>query len=136
MTFKTKFDIGQYVWVVDCYSLSKSRPCSVCNGTKGIQLKGRTYKCPECHGTGEFYYSEPKAYRIAYKSQVGKIEIEQYSNSYKETYMLKATGITGGTLWDVNDLFGSKKEAEEFCTKMNSQLGVDLSQITTDLTVE
>lgn len=129
MEIKTKFEIGQLVYAVSNSILTVKETCEVCSGKGRIDLKGKDYLCPECHGNRMITKTRPEAYRIQYHSQVGKITVEVQDDQYKETYMLKATGVGSGTLWDSENLFASNQEAEEYCREMNKKVGLEDEEV-------
>lgn len=123
MEFNSKFKINQYVWAVTYSTLETHEKCDACNGVGWVVLgDGKEYQCPKCNGEGYIHGYLDQEYRISFKSQVGKVTIEQTEDGYKETYMLKATGVGSGQIWDASQLFASQKEAQEYCDKMNKKV--------------
>ena len=126
----SKFKVGQVVFAVVKSTLTKHITCPVCDGNHKIRLKNdHLYNCPECGGLGYKESIEPEGYRIAYISTVGKVQIEIYKTEYRETYMLTATGVGSGRVWDSNDLFATKEEAEEYCKKMNKGIEINVDAV-------
>jgi len=121
MDIKTKFDIGQTVYVVtQCSNIIRTE-CDICKG-KGRYVINEQYStaCPKCYGNGYVEENHGKIFDIYTKSSVGKIIVEEhYKNGRKEKYMLKSTGIDSGALWTAEELFASEEEAKKYCEKMN-----------------
>lgn len=126
----SKFKVGQRVYAVVNSTLTKHVTCPACNGEHKIKLKnGQLYDCPECYGLGFKTETEPEAYRIAYRSTVGKVQVVIYEDRYEETYMIKATGVGSGQVWKANDLFATKQEAEEYCKRMNNKEDIEIDAV-------
>lgn len=55
MNIKTKYDIGDDVYIIRYIDEKSETSCSVCNGTGIVHIKenGSEIKCPECAGTGK-----------------------------------------------------------------------------------
>lgn len=122
MEFNSKFKINQYVWAVTYCTKEIHNKCDACNGVGWVVLgDNKDYQCPKCNGEGYLHQYLDEAYRISLKSQVGMVRIEQTEGKYKEEYMLKATGVGSGQIWSADQLFGSEKEAQEYCQKMNKK---------------
>ena len=57
------------------------------------------------------------------KATIGKVDIEEYAEQYKEqyrskvTYMLDDTGVGSGAIWKEDRLFATEEEAQDFCDR-------------------
>ena len=128
MTFKTKFSIGDKVFRLSKYSDHKHVECSVCRDSRQVEIQGTKYVCPACAGGSHAYFD--RWYVHQDETTVGEVrvqvklaafhncnyfdesEIEGDGGIVKEQYMLAATGIGSGTLWDAHDLFSTLAEAQ------------------------
>lgn len=127
---KSKFHVGQTVFGVCHSTLTKHVTCPACNGSGKVRLlNGQLYNCPECNSFGYKQKTEPDAYRIAYESTIGKVQVEIYKTRFVETYMIEATGVGSGQVWDSDKLFATKEEAEAYCRKMNRGEDIEVDAI-------
>jgi hypothetical protein len=126
MKFESKFDLGQKVWLTSVHDATIQVPkeCELCNSKGVIDIVGKEtpYLCPECFGLTTTKVIGKEMY--IYKSGlIGKINIEQYSEKYKEknriTYMISSTGVGSGTIWDEYELYSSEEEAKKACEEFN-----------------
>lgn len=128
MEIKTKFDLGQTVYVVRQMTEDIWEDCPACGGKRYVNINGQKYECPnmDCHQGKVFKGTKYNQYKIACHSKIGQVRVEIRKDSYKECYMLDATGIGTGTLWYDDEEYGSrmfatKQEAEEFCKGKNNK---------------
>lgn len=52
MTIKTKFDLGEDVYVIKREKIDTSYECNICEGKGLIYFKGEKLECPKCSGSG------------------------------------------------------------------------------------
>lgn len=128
MEIKTKFDLGQTVYGVKPTTEDIWEDCPICGGTGYVDIKDKKYECPDwdCHQGKVFKGIKYNQYKIVCHSKIGQVRVEIRKDSYKECYMLVATGIETGTLWYDDEEYGSrmfatKQEAEEFCKEKNNK---------------
>lgn len=127
MQIKTKFSVNQKVFCVDKERRMTKKPCNICNGKGTITLKGKEYKCPECHGKG---YGEYKNVYVIHEAVINRIKIsvkEKAHISYRCIYdsdrklpvkeKHKETSISE---YEDNRMFGSYEEADTYCKQMNN----------------
>jgi RecJ-like exonuclease len=138
MKIRTKFSCGDKVFAINRESKTVSRSCPACGGFGRITLlDATTANCPNCYGYGEIHSQEPVAYRVTLRNAtVGSVRYE-YTNflgvdgetlfdNYKpqrkieERYMLVETGVGGGSLWSVDDLFLTEAEAQSEADARNN----------------
>lgn len=128
MELKTKFDLGQYVYVVQPLTEEIKEVCPVCQGKGYIDLNGARYDCPnsKCIDGDIFKGYKYNNYKITFHSKIGKVSAEMTKDNYRECYMLVDTGVGSGALWYDDEeqgsrIFANKKEAEEYCRIKNEQ---------------
>jgi hypothetical protein len=120
LSLKPKFQLGQHVYAInESYDHKDVHTnCDLCNSTGIVHIKGKDYRCPECHGFIEKTIINGK-YVVENSGKIGCISVEEYLykkyGCSKICYMLDSTGIGSGTVWPEEKLFPSREEAEEFC---------------------
>lgn len=127
MQIKTKFSVNQKVFCVEKEHRMIKKPCNICNGKGTITLKGKEYKCPECHGRG---YGEYKNVYVVHEAVINRIKIsvkEKAHISYRCIYdsdrklpvkeKHKETSISE---YEDNRIFGTYEEADTYCKQMNN----------------
>lgn len=133
MEIKTKFNLGDEVFVINCYSELVKTKCPICNGNKFINIKGRQFKCPnkDCYD-GYLHHREDRKWHIAYNSFVGNIKFEVYRDygGIEISYMIDQTGIGTGSVWRENTLFATEEEAQARCDELNKELEKQKTNIT------
>lgn len=122
MKIKTKYNLGQDVYTIIHLNKQIKEKCPVCNGTGHVTLNGNQYQCPECYGQGIKVEWTSSGWTVDQSSQIGRIDVSVKDDVYKESYMLKYSGIDSGTIWDVGDLFSTREEAEKECEKRNEEI--------------
>ena len=123
MVSNTKFNLGDEVWIISKYIKVIKKKCPVCEGTQTILYKGELYPCPSSKCShGYINELEGMKWHVSCNSVIGQINTTyRVGMLTTTTYMVEATGIGSGTCWDENDLFHSKKEAEERCDELNKE---------------
>jgi len=128
MEIKTKFNLGQMVYVVQPSTEDIWEDCPICGGTGYVDIKGKKYECPDwdCRQGKVFKDTRYNQYKIACHSKIGQVRVEINKDSYTECYMLVATGIGTGALWYDDEehgsrMFATKQEAEEYCNEKNNK---------------
>ena len=69
MNIKTKFNIGDTVYVIHKDTELIEIECDLCNGNGFVHIKENDdeIKCPNCYGTGKAHISTPMYHKDAYK---------------------------------------------------------------------
>lgn len=122
MTLKTKFKMGESVFVIIYSSKQNTVLCDNCLGQKQ-----QGWSCQKCFNRGsitEWIDHKWCLYDECCPGKIGKITVELYhDNKQHNKYMLDETGIGSGTVWDEDQLFRSQREAELECEKRNKKDG-------------
>lgn len=130
MKIETKYSLGDFVYPINTRFESVKVPinCPVCNDKGKVELNDKSYTCPECRGyTYHTVDGDIKWYITDYKGHVGKINLGLYDNKYKHSnhdeirYMLDSTGVDSGSLWDEENLFLTKEDAQLECDRRNKE---------------
>lgn len=129
MKYESKYSIGHTVWMVRDERFQRIIKCFACKNTGEIAIGEEKFICPKCQGRAAHAQYAGQKYYVYDSSTVGKIIIEDYPTNYnkdepnpKFTYMLFATGVGSGTIWNQEDLFDSREAAESFCAIKNGVL--------------
>ncbi len=135
MEIKTKFDLGQRVYIIHKSGQLVNRVCKACSGNGDIihntQDESFKFMCPNCQGSGQLEEWLSDKLQIAYeKAKIGRVGVELYRETFinrgsaknRITYMVDETGIGSGNLWNEDDIFATKEEALEECEKRNTVL--------------
>ena len=138
MNITTKFDLGDKVWHIRYDTNPIHVTCTFCAGTGRIIGRDESKDdCRKCHGKGYNIEYQKMAWYISNHSlTVGQVSvtiiksdgIETYPVQFdnfkprderEERYMMVETGIGSGMIYNVNDLFATREEAEKECDKRN-----------------
>lgn len=128
MNIKTRFDLGQKVWLIVNASRNMKPNCSFCDGVGKVFIEGAgkkvvSQKCPECYGHGYISKYSPEEWKPEFESTIGKIDIEYYDQREKRknsiNYMLYYSGVGSGSVLKEENLFASLEEAQAECDKRN-----------------
>jgi hypothetical protein len=127
MEIKTKFNIGDWVYVVD--SLKVSNPvrhvdCDACDSTGVIEIRGCKYYCPKCKGVIKYDTNiVRKRYSIITESPMTIDSVEVKINKEKEEikYKLNKTGLTVIGLVNESQCFATLEDAEYFVNSENKK---------------
>lgn len=76
--YKTKYNIGDFVWGVSIVTRNKKTTCEVCNGEGVVALQGVDFECPACHG--EMYFSSYQRVAEVIRCEIGEIHIKVRPN--------------------------------------------------------
>lgn len=71
-------------------------PCVCCDSTGNVEIKGTTYDCPRCHGSGKEYIGQSR------EAYVVEIELDSVSVSKKGNIILnfnKEAKSTAESVW-------------------------------------
>ena len=135
MKYETKFSLGDRVWAVDTTEFRRIVRCKPCANTGKIEIAGESLVCPKCSGRATHAeYAGKKHYVSEFDALVGKISIEHVDSLFdwasagsepRVSYMISATGVGTGLIWNEDRLFSSEQKAQEFCQRMNNLLPAD-----------
>lgn len=130
MHIETKFNVNARVFCIDKERQIIKKPCNICNGSGTITLKGKIYKCPECHGNDYGKYENVNVFREA---TINKIKISVCPTNgnphiaYKCIYDIDAElplkdKHKERTIAEYeNRIFATKEEAEARCKELNGE---------------
>lgn len=125
-TYKTKFNMGDRVWIVSHHSFQRIVRCKPCGNTGKIVIAGEELICPKCSGRSTHaQYAGEKHYVAEFDTVVGKITVEHEQSRWRDgppiqvKYMVEATGVGSGTVWDEERLFASLEDAQHHCDQKN-----------------
>lgn len=138
MKIETKFSNGDKVFHIVNKPEAKIIPCSFCAGNRKIKgADGKERFCPECSGNGGVTKWLPTKWQVERKLTIGQVRAEitvkwegisdTFSNfgaqkyEHEETYMCSETGIKSGSVYDGNNLFASREEAQAECDRRNEE---------------
>jgi hypothetical protein len=132
MNIKTKFSLGDRVFIIQKQGKKEWIPCAACKGKGGVVVEYTQFTCTSCWGKNGRYGWSFEEWAVVYRNtEVGKVSIEKYSEEYYQQnpayrdkeikYMVTATGIGSGSIWYEQDIFKTLKEAEEECNKRNEE---------------
>ena len=129
MKYESIFSVGDTVWMVRHERFERIVRCSACRNTGKIKIGEEKFICPKCGGRAAHSQSAGERFYVYDSSIVGKVTVEDYPDNYRKdepnpkfTYMVHATGVGSGQVWDQESLFGSKEEAESYCAVHNGML--------------
>lgn len=120
MEFKTKFNIGDKIFIIQSTTYVGKNICTACNGTKYINLGGDSFMCPKCSGIGYIENYDKEQWRVTTDSEcakrpIGKVEIESDGKYTDITYFPKNMG----SFFHEIDCFKTEQEAQEECDRRN-----------------
>jgi hypothetical protein len=140
MDIKTRFEIGQTVFVLSWSDAFRIRGCDTCARSGKVQINGQEFVCPACQGRSAHRQFAGRAWYVAqHNAKVGKIGVEviiseewrrdshgfRPDSAYSDfetriTYMTDQSGIGSGSVLDEKDVFSSLTEAEIACAERNA----------------
>lgn len=136
MLIETKYNYRDIVYPISTRFETLKIPtnCPACNDKGNVDLNGIIYTCPKCNG--HTYHNEAgdiEYYVTFSQGKVGKIDINlydpkyegKYGNKSEIRYMLDSTGIGSGTVWEEDNLFLSREEAQKECNNRNIALKLE-----------
>ena len=141
---KTKFSPGDKVFKIQNKPQQVEVKCRFCGGTGTILgLNGTNGECPECRGRGGKSKWLPTKWLVDSELTLGQVKVEitdspginggcieqdapdlafdnyKPQQSQHEKYMAVETGIGSGSVWEAENLFTTRQEAEAECEKRN-----------------
>lgn len=135
MDIKTKFNLGDRIFIIHESYQDKEIKCTTCKGSSFVQISNtnRKIQCSDCFN-GIVRKRLPIKYHIINNGlplKIGKITVEKYretylnkkntSNKNKIYYMCDETGVGSGTCWNEDICFKTKEEAQLECDKRNDK---------------
>ena len=138
MKIETKFSNGDVVYWIHQEKRQEFIPCEFCAGRGVINGADETERvCPECYRRGGKTIYKEMHWKYVRSMNVGQVRVEitksegvpgeEVFDNYKpqsnreEQYMCNETGIGSGTLYNAEDLFATKGEAETECIIRNAE---------------
>lgn len=140
MNITTKYSLGETVFAIRRDFVSRIVKCKACENTGSIKIDGESFECPKCKGASKHHQSAGLKTFVYESGKIGQVRFETTDGAYKEQrrnydlelgveppeteikYMIDCTGIGSGTLWDEEDLFPSREDAQAFCDAKNATL--------------
>jgi hypothetical protein len=114
--FETKYDMGQTVHVIQFGYVEKiAEACPTCLGTGQIAVQGEAFVCPRCRGKKHLTV-EKGAWYVSQTSAIGQVEVrtcdrdEDNPEGLERRYMLHATGVRSGSVYQEHELWGGSRE--------------------------
>ena len=125
MKIETKFDLGQYVYVIWQRRGKAFEPCPYCQETGRLETPAGSVLCPKCSGQKGKVIFTPEKWEVTDSGTIGNVRAERYDPSCdiddETSYMLDTTGIGSGALWPEDRLFATREEAEAECARRNAE---------------
>ena len=122
MIFKSKFDIGQEVWVITKDNLESVDPCSTCDGVKTINVKDINYKCPRCGGKGTDPHYDTRWFVYTHR-YIQRLTLEQLSDNNGDNGSFRYCFFKwGGNVYTEDQLFSTHEEATAAVNQLNEEL--------------
>lgn len=126
-TIFTKFDIGCKIYTLGDISMSyaaKHTECTICDSTGKINVKGKTFMCPNCGDKREtdwntFRFRRNKPSTIP--KTVGMVTVVNKQGKIEITYMCEETGIGTGKVYQEDECFRTYDEVVKFTEKENME---------------
>lgn len=128
MQFTSKYEPDGLVWGISWEDARRIVKCLTCNHTGKVAIGAEEFVCPKCNGDAEHPKWEGRKWFVYHSGRIGKINVEFQTSGHeidcspKVTYMIDATGIGSGTVWNEKDLFPTHEAAESACNQKNSVL--------------
>lgn len=123
MKIKTKFNVGDEVYVCKNNSTYEKEPCKICEGIGVISIKDETFCCPRCHGD-KFTHTKRVKRFIPEKRTIRKVIVSvSENNGNMQIYTRYETKTPHGnrdkSVADYrNIMFLTKEEAENRCKEL------------------
>jgi hypothetical protein len=124
MKIETKFNLGQWVWVVSTRHMRQKRvECPTCKGlgTVTILENGNPIGCPECYTRGHIFEDRKCLEFSKYQGSIGKIQVEHYVDKVEIKYMIDSTGVGAGYIWREDQVFPTKEALDAYTTKREKE---------------
>ena len=132
MNIATKYGLGDEVWLIRRDKPKTWIRCTFCDGYETPQANlapnttitggdGSTKTCPECHGSGGRYIYLELEWCVTRKLTLGQVMIRKSSDYLDEEYMAHETGVGSGSVYQVANLYPTKKEAQAECDRRNKE---------------
>jgi RecJ-like exonuclease len=131
MDIKTKFNLGQRVYVLSLSNGERWVKCKSCEGNGTIIHNETVFLCTKCDGDGEKHEYYGKEWKLEYEeAKIGKIQVELYRQTFINQgkginsiiYMLDPSGVGSGYTWKEEDLFATLEEACAEAERRNKEI--------------
>lgn len=105
---------GDTVWIV--LEDPPIQKCKICEGERTVEIGGKVYTCPECHGKGQFW-AEHGPHK-AFEGTVEEVRIRR--NNDVNGFLVR---LKDGLMSDcrLNDLHASEDSAKNAALKMDEE---------------
>lgn len=117
MEIKTKYDVGQSVYVVKNSTkiLEKSESCELCFGDGKIRYGSYSLQCPKCNGKGKLISQRKQVdvWKVLPQHKIISIRVSISNTNVGAYIRYKLAKFKGSVPEEL--LFASEKEAEQFC---------------------
>ena len=120
MKLESRFEMGQVVYYISRGRKKMEVECGFCGGAGRIDgLDGQESSCPKCHRRGYNIEYQKLAWNVRDPHfTIGQIRVQAGHNP-EERYMCHETGIGSGTLYDGDNMFATREEAQAECDLRN-----------------
>lgn len=138
MDIQTKYNLDQKVYSIRKEDTKVWERCTFCEGkdepidrytfdrTEITGRDGDTRICPVCNGHGGEWRYAGRTWVVGIVLTIGQIEVRIHKLEFQEKereekYMCTETGIGGGQMWPVDNLFPTEEDALAECALRNSK---------------
>ena len=123
MNIRSHFNLGQKVFKVEGSNTHLFVKCPCCELGKLKTLDGSEFKCPRCEGKGLLAGSSRLTYAPSSPLTIGQIRFEISLDTSDEAYMCHETGVGGGRVYKLCDIFETADLAQQEADKRNNRAG-------------
>lgn len=124
-----EFGIGHKIYVIGglhCAYPKIHEPCEICHSTGKVEISGKSFTCPECHGKMTFDHARARyRYEMPAKMpmEIGQVKEEKRKDETeaKVSYMTYETGIGSGRVYAQDDCFFLYEEAVRETERRNAE---------------
>lgn len=135
MEIKTKFNVGDVVYVCKRNKTHESENCNICDGKGIVTIKGNDFTCPRCNGNKHIHIRGVNSF-VPEERTIKKIKIFVHFSKNKggtQIYTKYEFGSHDGygrySVADYNNMiFTTKEEAEARCKELNAEKSQDGSR--------
>jgi hypothetical protein len=131
MVYTTKYEMFQEVWGICDETFRQIVKCLTCRATGKVTIGTEEFVCPKCNGRSAHPVYVGRKWFVAENGVIGKIDVTHFPGDYhghsdtQAKYMIDATGVGSGRVWDEDLLFVDRDAAERECARRNGVLPQD-----------